>query len=125
MALVALTNEQRVAIKNNTRFQNLVRMGVYNQANYWKGQDGANLAAAAAKRWAKSRYLSVGIMANPTAIDFVGYLEQYIIAMKTMAVFENSAAYNEGTVIDYMIANNKFDELSDIVFDVRIERIEF
>jgi hypothetical protein len=132
MAVVTLTNDQRIAMKANSRFQILVRFSIYNQANYWKNIDGANpVDAAAAQRWAKSRFLSYGIIQNPTGIHFESWLEQYVIILKDIAVVDNvanpdpEAAGFYDSVLDYMIENSKFDELADLVFNLRIQKVEF
>lgn len=126
MAIVTLTTDQRVNLEGNSRFQSLVRMAIYNQANYWRGMDGTNINNATdAARWAKSRYLSVGIIQNPNGIDFTSWLKQYVIILKDIAVVDNEAPYSEEEVINYMLDNAKFEELSDLVFNLRIQRIEF
>lgn len=126
MAIVTLTTDQRVNLEGNARFQALVRAAIYNQANYWRNIDGTNIADAGdAARWAKSRYLSVGIIQNPNGIDFTSWLKQYIIILKDIAVVDDEEEYTEDGVIDYMLENSKFDELSDLVFNLRIQKVEF
>jgi hypothetical protein len=125
MAVVTLTPDQRNAIENSARFQSLVRLSIYNQASYWKGVDGAGLSSVDALRWAKSRYLSVGIINNPNGIDFTTWLKQFIITLKDVAVYNDSVAYDENTVLDYMLSNSKFDELADLVFNLKITTITF
>lgn len=126
MAIVTLTTDQRVALEGNSRFQSLVRMAIYNQAIYWKNIDGTNLNTAEdLARWAKSRSLAVGIIQNPNGIDFTSWVKQYVIILKDIAVVDNEAPYSEEEVINYMLDNAKFDELSDLVFNLRIQRIEF
>lgn len=125
MAIVALTTDQRVNLEGNARFQNLVRMAIYNQANYWVGLDGSSVPGNDRIRWAKSRLLSAGIINNPTAIDFQSYLKQFVIKLKDIPVFDNANSYDEDAVLNYMLANSKFDELADNVFNLRIQRIEF
>lgn len=125
MAIVALTNDQRVQLEGNARFQDLVRMAILNQANYWRGQDGSSPPANDRIRWAKSRLLSTGIVLHPTSQDYTSWARQFIIILKDMLVYDNGQAYDEDNVLDYMLANSKFDELADLVFNLRILSIEF
>lgn len=126
MAIVALTNEQRIAIEGNSRFQNLVRTAIFNEANYKKTLAGNGLgSAAAAEAWAKERFISYGLVQNPVTIDFNSWLKQGIIVMKDMPVYDNGNAYNEETVITYMVDNNKFAEIAGLIFILRSQQVEF
>lgn len=126
MAIVTLNTDQRVNLEGNSRFQSLVRAAIYNQANYWRSIDGTALNNANdLARWAKSRFLAIGIIQNPTAIDFASWLKQYVIILKDIAVFDDTQEYSEEEVLNYMLANGKFDELSDLVFNLRIQQISF
>jgi hypothetical protein len=126
MAIVALTTDRRVNLEGNSRFQALVRAAIYNQALYWMNVDGTDFSTASdLARWAKSRFLAVGIVQNPTAIDFSSWLKQYVIILKDVEVYNDANAYNEEEVLDYMLSNGKFEMISDLVFDLRIKQIQF
>jgi hypothetical protein len=123
--IVALTTDQRIELENNARFQNLVRMAILNQAIYWRGLDGTTVPGNDRVRWAKSRLLATGIVLNPTSQDYNAWVRQFIILTKDMAVYDDTNAFNVDTVLDYMIANSKFDELADLAFNLRILKVEF
>jgi hypothetical protein len=125
MALVVLTDEQRFAISNNPRFQNLTRMAVNNNGVYWFGNDGSSIPPAELVHWAKSRSLSYGIVAFPNSIDVQSWVAQFVNALKDIPVVDNINPYDENAVIDYMVANNVFQTLANKVFDLRIIEIGF
>lgn len=125
MAIVSLTSDQRVNLENNTRFQDLVRIAILNQSNYWRGQDGTNPPGSDHIRWAKSRFIATGIVLYPTSQDYASWARQFIIILKDMLVYDDSQQYSEDLVLDYMLANSKFDELADLTFNLRILKVEF
>jgi hypothetical protein len=126
MAIITLTDKQRISIEGNADFQNLLRTAIFNEAIYKKTLSGAGLVNAdAANVWAKERFLAYGVVHNPGGIDFTSWLKQAIMILKDMAVYDNANTYLEATVIDYMIANSKFTELAGLVFAMKREKIEF
>lgn len=127
MALVTLTTEQRIQLKNNQRFQSLFRTAVLEEARYTSTLPGDNITTPqAAEDWAKKRYLSVGLMNNPLGgWTFNEWLEQAWIVLAGMAVYDDANAYDEEEVVDYMRDNNKFTELAGLVFTLRMKTLHF
>ncbi|MEJ7644281.1 MAG: hypothetical protein WKF87_06780 [Chryseolinea sp.] len=125
MAIIALTNDQRVQLENNSRFQNLVRMAVFAQATYWRGLDGSAPPNSDHVRWAKSRFLASGIVLNPLSQDFASWTRQFVILTKDVGLYDNANTFDIEVVLDYMLANYHFDALVNSVFDLRIIKIEF
>lgn len=119
-----LTNAERFALKSNPNFQAQLRMAIYAKGKYWRDHTGAALDAAGAENWFRNRTTANGVVFNPNSIDFNTWLEQAIIFLKDMQVAPDSN-YTEDEVITYMIANSKFDEVTDYVFTLRGKKVEF
>jgi hypothetical protein len=132
MAIIALTPDQRIAMKANPRYQSLCRVAVENQASFWDAHDGTAFSTAAnLERWAKSKFLSAGIILNPNAQDYANWVSHFTIILKNMQVVDDVANPDPDdigfydAVLDYMIANGKFDELADLSFNVEIQKLQF
>lgn len=135
MAVITLTNDQRIAIENFQRFRNLVSQAVLNQAKYWMDHSGNNLPSVDAIRWARSRYIGVGLVLNPTVLQLDLWVKHFLMLLKNIAVVDNVANVPpaadadqttfQNKVLDYMIANGKFDELADLAFNIEIQKVTF
>lgn len=124
---VQLTDEQRITVRQSSRFQGLFQSAMYNKAEYWLGQDGATPPGNDRVRWAKSRSLGARLVNAPSALELPKSYDQAVIFLKSKSVnpSDDEEVFDLDTVIDYMIEENMFDTLADNVFDEQIKVILF
>lgn len=134
MAVVALNDDQKDQLKSSPKFLRMLRNGAMNKSKFWVittvptavpgGQSDPNLI-----RWAKSRFLSSQMLANPRVID--GNLDLQILFLKnlTQNVWDNVAVspFNADAVILNMEANvaSMIDAPMDTTFDDLIKYMIF
>jgi hypothetical protein len=112
MALRTLTSEEREQLKGSTRYLHLCEWAIRNYAAYWAVHDGAGFNTEAARiEWVKNREFGAtirqyGITDNDIALKFVE-------ESKGMQ-FDIVGNFSVDSLIDYMIANNKFDEIASL-----------
>lgn len=121
--MVALTDEQRITMRQSTRFQGIFKSAIFNKAGYWLGQDGAAPPGNDRIRWAKSRTLGAELQNAPASFQDPKSYDQAVIFLKNEPVnpSNDQAVFNLDTVIDSMISTSMFDTLADRVFDEQIK----
>lgn len=129
MANVALTEEQRLEMRNNDRFQGLIRSWMSNKSLYW-----INPAFETAHpngdavRWARSRNLGADLIHVPESLQAERSYMQASIFLKDVPVNPSGdqTVFVINDVINAMIASDAFDALIDKIFDEQIKgRIGF
>lgn len=123
MAQVALTNDQKNTLRNSASFRTQVEWAVLNKARYWSQLDGTSVPASNWIRWAKSRRFSTELLTyNDVNVD--EYVKLFLIYL-TQTVYNNTVAFDNDTVIAYMLTNSTFDALADSIFDAKIAVFNF
>ena len=120
-----LTSDEKATLQANTRFIAQCKQAMLDKAVYWTGQNGVNMAdSPTAIRWAKSRLYGNGLISNPSSLSNT-VVQQFIIYLKNMNLWDSTVTpFDADMVIDYMIAQSKFDILADNVFDEQIKGID-
>jgi hypothetical protein len=121
-----LTSDEKATLQANPRFIAQCKQAMLDKAVYWTGQNGVNMPdSPTAIRWAKSRLYGNGLISNPSSLSNGAIVQQFIIYLKNMNLWDSAVTpFNADTVIDYMIAQSKFDTLADNVFDEQIKGID-
>lgn len=123
MALVALTDEQKIELSKNERYRPLVYWAVVDEATYWSQQDGTTIPDPDLLKWAKSRYMGV----NHVIYRMVVGEEYYnlFLSLLSMPVYDNINPFDSDVVLDYMVSSGTFDVLASLAFDSKIKEILF
>lgn len=127
----AITPEQLVALASNTRHKNLCIQGIKEIATYLRTQDGTtnNTAGRTPVGWAKVRSIAGSIAQHPNSQDYGEWTEQMSQTLKGQPVWDgvdeviNDANLN--ATVDFLIDNGKYDEITNLIYDLRSQRIEF
>lgn len=124
MAYLNPTNEQKAALKNSVRFQNEVKWALLNTANYWKNNDGAGKDAAGATLWYKNRHIGMQLLSNP--VGLITEQEYYLAAiLSANYLIVSDQGFTVDTTVDYMIAQDYFAAISDNIFAMKIQTVQF
>jgi hypothetical protein len=135
MALQAITDEQRIALRQDSRFTGLVKNAIKNYSKELilmdgtagAGLDGNTLTPV---KWAKYRYVAKGIILNPNSQDWETWLDQFIIAIAAVIIWESTSVdvpTGVQSAINTIIAagNAGFRAYVKFVFDTRIDNFPF
>jgi hypothetical protein len=117
-----LTDEQRLTLRQSTRFQDMVRAGMSNKALFWTNPD---IIATQPDylRWARSRNLGADLIHTPATLETEKTYAQAAIFLKDKEVnpSNDQNVFVLDDVIQYMIDNAAFDTLADAIFDEQIK----
>jgi hypothetical protein len=118
-----ISDEQRVQLRNDLRFQDMVRVSAANHATFLHGLDGASLPPGMThEQWALQRFFfAEPILQHPNEHDVHSWASQYAILLKGFVVWDTDI---NGT-IDFMIANNTFEQLAAQTFVLRAQNVNF
>lgn len=121
--MAVITQAQVLELEQNASFQNISKQFIRDRAIYVAGQDGTagNTAGLSPVDWAKQRFISKAIIHHPNSQDYQSWASQFSMFLKGQDVWDTDAA----TTIQAMVASNKFEELANLTFALRAERIEF
>jgi hypothetical protein len=126
---IALTDEQRIMMRQSTRFQDLMRMGMANKSIFWLQPDVMNTPPGGDRiRWARSRNLAADLIHAPDNLEREKTYAQATIFLKDKQVnpSDDETVFVLDDVIEEMIDQGMFETLSDEVFDEQIKgRIGF
>jgi hypothetical protein len=120
-----LNSDERETLLNSTRFKSQCTWALRNFASFWSNDDPSFISAQIAilndyRRWAKN-----WIWANEALVADVKTTQNEVfigfdIGLKGMNLWDSAVTpFNSETVIDYMIAQSKFDELSVIYVNAK------
>ena len=124
MAYLNPTNEQKAALKDSVRFQNEVEWALLNTANYWKNNDGAGKDAAGAENWYRHRHIGMMLLSNP--VGLVTDQEYHLAAVLCANyLIVDDQGFDMEAVITYMIAQDYFAAISDNIFSIKIQTVQF
>jgi len=128
-----ITDEQRILIRKNPRFDEMTKAAVANFATYIHDQDGTNLPPGMShKQWALQRFfIAEPIVNHPSQQDINGWASQFIMLLKGADVWMDDpdplpVGTNPGdATIDEMITTNKFEAMANLAFALRGENVKF
>lgn len=122
MAVVTISDEQRIELEKNSRFQDVTKQFVKNFAIFIVGNNGDAPPGGMSKvEWAKRRTIGAGVVNHPNSQDYQEWVAQFSMYLKGQPVWDTDI----DTTITAMIASGKFDELADLTYALRAQRIEF
>jgi hypothetical protein len=118
-----ITDEQRVQLRKEPRFEDMVRASIANHATYLHGLDGVSLPPGMShEQWALQRfYIAEPIMHHPNDQDVQSWIAMFAMALKGFPVWDTDV---DGT-IDFMIANNTFEQLANQAVSLRAQNVKF
>lgn len=118
-----ITQQQVLELEQNQNFKDVAKVFIRDRANYVTGQDGTpgNTAGLSPVDWAKQRFIAKGIFLHPNSQTYEEWSTQFAMFLKGQDVWNTDAA----TTIAGMISSNKFEELANLTFALRAERVEF
>lgn len=128
MANVAITDEQRISLRNNPRFIGLVKVAIKNYARELILLNGTagNLDNLTPVEWAKYRLIAKAIILGPNAQDYDTWIEQFITAINAVVIWDNVLNTEDAAINNIIAAGvNGFRAYIKLVYGVRAERIEF
>ena len=123
-----ITDEQRVALRKNPRFDDMVKAAVSNFATYIHDNDGSNPPGMTHVEWAKQRFfVAEPIVQHPDQQDVNAWGAQFIVFLKGAEVWTQGVdpQTDEDATIDYMISTSKFEQLANVVFALRGNNVTF
>lgn len=105
-----LTQEQLVAVEQNTAYKDQLRMAVLAQAAFWKGNTGVGLATPPlAEEWFRKRQLAENIYSRPDAlVDRPYWAGKSLITLKNMDI---------GGITDVSTADEIVDQISTVQWE--------
>lgn len=124
MARIVLTNVQKDELGSSSLFTQQVKWAILNQAVYWQGQDGRNMAdVTTSTRWRKSRSFAEIIGAGPSIAESSDIVRDFLVRMKDFPVASDSG-YSIQDTVDFMLipSSVSFSALADKWFDLKISQ---
>jgi len=117
-----ITDEQRVALRKEPRFEDMTRASVANYAQFIKQNDGVSPPGMNQVQWAKERFfIAEPIVNHPDSQDVQSWVAMFIMLCKGLPIWDTDL---QGT-LDFMIANNTFETLASQSFALRAENVKF
>lgn len=135
-----ITEEQRIALEANGRYQAVAKQYVKFIAQYLMSQDGTPGEGGILKfggrtplQWGAQRNIAAGISLHPNSQSYEEWAAQMCMRLKGQDVWQAVADDDPAialqksidATITWMINNGKFEELSNDVFALRGTRIAF
>lgn len=128
-----ITPQQVLELEANQNFKDVSKQFVRDRAAYIAGQDGTpgNTAGLSPVEWAKERFIAKGILLHPNSHDYNEWASQFSILLKGQDVWDTDAAttiFNmsqPGNTNPPVLAQGKFEELANLTYEMRRQRIEF
>jgi len=125
-----ITDEQRITLRRNVRFQDLTKIHVQNYATFIVGNDGNPPPGSMTHiEWALQRFfLAESIVQNPTSQDIEPWISQMLAILKDDQVWMPDApapALPGDATVQFMIDNNLFPPLAEQVFALRAKNVRF
>jgi hypothetical protein len=118
-----ITDEQRVEVRKNPRFEDMTKTSAANYAIFIHGNDGTTPPGGMSpQNWALQRFfIAEQLLQNPNGMDTEQWKYQYSIFMKGLAIWDTDVE----KTIDFMIANNIFEQLASQTFALKAENVKF
>lgn len=121
----SITPEQMIALENHQRHRDLCKQWVRDIATYLRGLNNGDEA------WAKRRVIAAGIAYHPNSQDYSEWIAQMTATQKGAVIWDGADAAitpeNLDATVDFLDANGgaKYDEMANLIYDLRAQRIEF
>jgi len=117
-----ITDEQRLALRKELRFEEMTRASVANYAQFIQQNDGNAPPNMTQVQWAKERFfIAEPIVNHPEVQDSQSWVEMFIMLCKGLAIWDT----DEQKTIDFMIANNTFETLASQSFALKANNVKF
>lgn len=123
-----LTNAEKEQLQSSTRFKSEADWAIRNFASYWsstdQGQIGTQIGQVGYENWFKNHIFATDKMQS--GINDPDISLTFLVLAKGMNLWDSAVIpFNIDTVIDYMIANSKFDELATGYASLKTQSILF
>ena len=118
-----ITDEQRIQLRKEPRFEDMTRVSVANYAQFIKGNDGASPPGGMTREhWAKERFfIAEPIVNHPNDQDVQSWVSMFAMLTKGLTIWDQDVQ----KTIDFMIAQNTFETLAAQSFFLRAENVKF
>jgi hypothetical protein len=117
-----ITDEQRIALRKEPRFEDMTRASVANYAQFIHDNDGVNPPGMSQVTWAKQRFfIAEPIVNHPDQADVQSWVAMFAMFCKGLPIWDTDV---QGT-INFMIANNTFETLASQSFGLRGANVNF
>jgi len=111
-----LSSAQKEQLVNNQDFKDQVSWALRDFAEYWSNDDDAFISQRIAedgyKRWAKNWIWASRTKANVTISDVAQAPDDFGVLLKGMELWDDQVPFDIAVVIEYMVTENKFEELA-------------
>jgi|SRR6478609_5932795 len=123
-----LTSAEKEILQTNARFQSECNWSVKNFASYWSTTVNVTIASQITSvgypTWFRNHIFSTNVMTS--GFNDPSASQTFTVLAKGMNLWDNAVTpFNPDTVIDYMIANNKFEELATPYVVLKTQSIIF
>jgi hypothetical protein len=124
-----LTSDEREILQGSSRYQSQAKWSLRNFADFWNVESDINtkVANVGYQRWAKNWIYANRIQANTSMLNDPNIPLEFVILSKGMLLWDSAVPVPGDTgefidtVIDYMIANNKFEEIAELYVAYKTE----
>ena len=117
-----ITDEQRIALRKEPRFEDMTRAAVSNYAQFIHQNDGINPPGISHVDWAKQRFfIAEPIVNHPDQQDVQSWVAMFAMLCKGLPIWDTDI---QGK-INFMIANNTFETLANQSFVLRANNVKF
>lgn len=110
-----ITPEQMTQLENHPRHRDIAKQWVKDIATYFRGLTSGD------ETWAKKRIIAAGIAHHPNSQDYSEWIAQMTATLKGQVVWDTDL----DTTVDFLESNNKYEEMSNLIFTLRASRVEF
>ena len=111
-----LTNEEKQILQSNSQFIYECQWALKNFASFWADAADANtkVGQVGYTQWAKNYVWASRSLENISTIDNNSQIPlEFAVLLKGMNLWDSAVTpFNAATVVTYMVANGKFDELA-------------
>lgn len=111
-----LTNEEKQILQSNSAFIYECQWALKNFASFWADAADANtkVGQVGYTQWAKNYVWASRTLDNISMVDNNSQIpSEFAVLLKGMFLWDSAVTpFNASTVVTYMVANSKFDELA-------------
>lgn len=111
-----LNSAQKEQLVANQDFKNQVSWSLRDFAAFFSNEDdafiGTQVGLLGYKRWAKNYSWAARAVANVSITDVPQAPEDFGVLLKGMELWDDQVPFDVETVIEYMVAESKFEELA-------------
>jgi hypothetical protein len=124
-----LTSDEREILQSNTRYISQSKWAIRNFAAFWNIEDDINtkVGDVGYQRWAKNWFYANKVIANTHMVNDPNLPVEFVMLSKGMDLWDSAVPVPidetefANAVIDYMVAQNKFEELAVLYVTAKTE----